>query len=181
MVYCRNQQHKDDRYDRYGDRYDNVMRYIRVKISFLILKAQLLCLRGSRTIKRTVEGGDDFGLCLHELRVWSVTLRDRYLSGWWSRRDAEKTKTKITVRRWRFYVMCAFLLINQWFIQWFIIQWLTFRISKRWIEKCIVKILVQPGEQKQNLTWVAWWKQNCFFIGMSCIGGPRSWPIFVTF
>ena len=52
-----------------GDRYDDVMRYIRVKISFLILKAQLLCLRGSRTIKRTVEGGDDFGLCLHELRV----------------------------------------------------------------------------------------------------------------
>ena len=52
-----------------GDRYNDVMRYIRVKLSFLILKAQLLCLRGSRTLKRTDEGGDDFGLCLHELRV----------------------------------------------------------------------------------------------------------------
>ena len=52
-----------------GDKYDDVMRYIRVKISFLVLKATLLCVRGSRTIKRNIEAGDDFGLCLNELRV----------------------------------------------------------------------------------------------------------------
>ena len=51
-----------------GDRYDDVMRYIRVKISFLVLKATLLCVRGSRTIKKNIVA-DDFGLCLHELRV----------------------------------------------------------------------------------------------------------------
>ena len=52
-----------------GEKYEDIMRYIRVKISFLVLKATLLCLRGSRSIKRIVETGDDFGLCLHELRV----------------------------------------------------------------------------------------------------------------
>ena len=39
-----------------GDRYDDVMRYFRVKISFLILNATLLCLRGSRVIKKSIEG-----------------------------------------------------------------------------------------------------------------------------
>ena len=53
-----------------GDRYDDVMRYLRVKISFLIQRAMLLCLRGSRSLKRKDLGGvDDFGLCLHELQV----------------------------------------------------------------------------------------------------------------
>ena len=51
-----------------GDRYDDVMRYIRVKVSFLVLKATLLCLRGSRTIRRNIEA-DDFGLCMQELRL----------------------------------------------------------------------------------------------------------------
>ena len=52
-----------------GDRYDEVMRYIKVKTSFLVLKGTLMCLRGSRTIKRNVEGGDDFSVCLQELGV----------------------------------------------------------------------------------------------------------------
>ena len=52
-----------------GDRYDEIMRYIRVKVSFLVLKGVILCLRGSRTIKRNFDDGNDFGLCLQELRV----------------------------------------------------------------------------------------------------------------
>jgi hypothetical protein len=34
-----------------GDKYEDVMRYMRVKVSFLVLKATLLCLRGSRSFK----------------------------------------------------------------------------------------------------------------------------------
>ena len=32
------------------ERYDDVMRYLRIKFSYLALKATLLCLRGSRTV-----------------------------------------------------------------------------------------------------------------------------------
>ena len=49
-----------------GDRYEEVMRYIRTKISFLAVKATLLCLRGSRSIRKA-ELGEDFGLSLLEL------------------------------------------------------------------------------------------------------------------
>ena len=52
-----------------GEKYEEVMRYIRVKISFLVLKSTLLCLRGSRAIKRTAEAGHDFSLCLNELNL----------------------------------------------------------------------------------------------------------------
>ena len=53
-----------------GERYDDIMRYMRVKISFLVLKATLLCLRGSRVVKRNdMETCEDYGLSLHELRV----------------------------------------------------------------------------------------------------------------
>ena len=51
-----------------GEKYEDIMRYIRVKISFLVLKATMLCLRGSRTIKKTMDT-DDIGFSLHELRV----------------------------------------------------------------------------------------------------------------
>ena len=52
-----------------GERYEDVMRYIRVNISFLILKSTLLCLPGCRAIKRNIETGHDFILCLNELKV----------------------------------------------------------------------------------------------------------------
>ena len=50
-----------------GERYEVIMRYLRVKISFLALKATLLCLRGSRSITKNVENGEDFGFTLDEL------------------------------------------------------------------------------------------------------------------
>ena len=52
-----------------GEKYDDIMRYIRVKISFLVLKATLLCIRGSRTLKKMNidTGGEDFSQSLREL------------------------------------------------------------------------------------------------------------------
>ena len=51
-----------------NERYDDVMKYLRVKFSFLALKATLLCLRGSRTLTKRTEGVvSDFGLALNEL------------------------------------------------------------------------------------------------------------------
>ena len=50
-----------------GERYEVIMRYLRVKISFLALKATLLSLRGSRSITKNVESGEDFGFTLDEL------------------------------------------------------------------------------------------------------------------
>ena len=51
-----------------GEKYEDIMRYIRVKISFLVLKATLLCLRGSRSLRQNVDvGGEDFSQSLREL------------------------------------------------------------------------------------------------------------------
>lgn len=51
-----------------NERYDDVMKYLRVKFSFLALKATLLCLRGSRTLTKRTDGVvSDFGLALSEL------------------------------------------------------------------------------------------------------------------
>ena len=51
-----------------GEKYEDIMRYIRVKTSFLVLKATLLCLRGSRSMKKNMEvGGEDFAQTLQEL------------------------------------------------------------------------------------------------------------------
>ena len=55
-----------------GEKYDDIIRYMRIKISFLVLKASLLCLRGSRVKCQydfEGEGGDDFKFILNELRV----------------------------------------------------------------------------------------------------------------
>ena len=49
------------------ERYEVIMRYLRVKLSFMSLKATLLCLRGSRRGKGIVGNGDDFGFTLNEL------------------------------------------------------------------------------------------------------------------
>ena len=50
-----------------NERYEEVVRYLRVKFSFLALKSTLLCLRGSRTVKRAAEVVSDFGLALNDL------------------------------------------------------------------------------------------------------------------
>ena len=51
-----------------GERYDDVTRVIRVKTSFLVLRAALLCLRGSRTMYSAKgEECDDFALSVNEL------------------------------------------------------------------------------------------------------------------
>ena len=51
-----------------GERYEEVMRFLRVKLSFLALKSTLLCLRGSRSTSRTVNVmNSDFGLALNDL------------------------------------------------------------------------------------------------------------------
>jgi hypothetical protein len=52
-----------------GDRYEEVMRYLRVKFTYLALKATLLCLRGSRSRPAKSNFSGDFGLALSELRV----------------------------------------------------------------------------------------------------------------
>ena len=52
-----------------GDKYQDIMRYLRIKFSFLALKATLLCLRGSRVHTKAKNFNDDFGLALNELRV----------------------------------------------------------------------------------------------------------------
>ena len=50
-----------------NERYEEVVRYLRVKFSFLALKSTLLCLRGSRTVKRVQDVVSDFGLALNDL------------------------------------------------------------------------------------------------------------------
>ena len=51
-----------------GERYDDVTRLIRVKLSFLVLRASLLCLRGSRTLSNfSGETCEDFALTLSEI------------------------------------------------------------------------------------------------------------------
>ena len=49
------------------EQYNDVIRYIRVNISFHVLKAVLLCIRGSRSLKRNTDIGDDFSQTLIEL------------------------------------------------------------------------------------------------------------------
>ena len=50
-----------------NERYSDIMRYVRVKFSFLALKATLLCLRGSRTLSKVDGVNTDFSLALNEL------------------------------------------------------------------------------------------------------------------
>ena len=48
--------------------YSEVVRYLRVKLSFMALKSALLCLRGSWTMKKDANSAtSDFGLALEEL------------------------------------------------------------------------------------------------------------------
>ena len=50
-----------------NERYDVIVRYLRVKLSFMALKAKLLCLCGSRRGKGVPDSGEDFGFSLNEL------------------------------------------------------------------------------------------------------------------
>ena len=51
-----------------GERYEDVTRLIRIKLSFLVLKAALLCLRGSRTVfSQNAASCTDFAFSLNEL------------------------------------------------------------------------------------------------------------------
>ena len=53
-----------------GDRYSEVMCFIRCKLSFMCVRSSLLCLRGSRTVSRSpVESGNDYGLYNLELNL----------------------------------------------------------------------------------------------------------------
>ena len=51
------------------ERYEDIVRYLRVKFSFLALKSTLLCLRGSRTVFKAREVDSDFGLALNDLGI----------------------------------------------------------------------------------------------------------------
>ena len=51
-----------------GEKYEDIMRFIRVKLSFLVLKASLLCLRGTRVKTSNVSHeNDDFKFLLNEM------------------------------------------------------------------------------------------------------------------
>ena len=53
-----------------GEKYEEVTRLIRVKLSFIVLKAALLCIRGSRSLKNdSLTTCDDFSYNLTELRI----------------------------------------------------------------------------------------------------------------
>ena len=53
-----------------GERYADVMNFIRCKLSFMCIRSSLLCLRGSRAVRRIqVESGSDFGLYSSELSI----------------------------------------------------------------------------------------------------------------
>ena len=50
-----------------NERYDDVMRYLRVKLSFLALKSALLCLRGSRSVFKSRNIDSDYGMALSDM------------------------------------------------------------------------------------------------------------------
>ena len=54
-----------------GERYDDIMRFMRMRLSFLCVKATLLCLRGSRPNNRSFgeDSVGDYSLSLCELRI----------------------------------------------------------------------------------------------------------------
>jgi hypothetical protein len=53
-----------------GEQYNDITRLIRVKLSFLVIRAALLCLRGSRTLFNTNgEECEDFAFTLNELNL----------------------------------------------------------------------------------------------------------------
>ena len=58
--------------DKTGEKYEDVTRLIRTKVSFLVLRAALLCLRGSRMMyNNNAESCNDFAYSLNELGLQS--------------------------------------------------------------------------------------------------------------
>ena len=57
-----------------GEKYQDVMRYLRVKLSYLSVRSTLLCLRGSRSTFKNIECGEDldFAFNLGEMGMWTV-------------------------------------------------------------------------------------------------------------
>ena len=59
-----------------GERYEEVTRMIRIKLSFLITKSALACIRGSRSMyTKVTEDCDDFGFALSELGMGGMGAR----------------------------------------------------------------------------------------------------------
>ena len=52
-----------------GQRYESIMSWIRCKLSFVIMRSALLCLRGSRSVKINVDASDDFSFACDEARL----------------------------------------------------------------------------------------------------------------
>ena len=52
-----------------GQKYERIMSWIRCKLSFVIMRSALLCLRGSRSVKVNVESVDDFSFACDEARL----------------------------------------------------------------------------------------------------------------
>ena len=55
---------------RTGERYEKIISYIRCKISFLVLRAALMCIRGSRSVNsRSQDVTNDFEVAVEELKL----------------------------------------------------------------------------------------------------------------
>ena len=53
-----------------NDRYEKVLTWIRCRLSFMVVKAALLCLRGSRTVnKEAIDIVEDFSLACSEAGI----------------------------------------------------------------------------------------------------------------
>ena len=52
-----------------GQKYERIMSCIRCKLSFVIMRSALLCLRGSRSRKINVESSEDFSFACDEARL----------------------------------------------------------------------------------------------------------------
>ena len=52
-----------------GQKYERIMSWIRCKLSFVIMRSALLCLRGSRSVKIKVESAEDFSFACDKARL----------------------------------------------------------------------------------------------------------------
>ena len=52
-----------------GQKYERIMSWIRCKLSFVIMRSALLCLRGSRSVKINVESAEDFSFACDQARL----------------------------------------------------------------------------------------------------------------
>ena len=65
-------------------RYDTIMRYLRVKLSFLSLslKSTFLCLRGTHRGKGNLGSREDIRFTLDELGLWVIVRNMNFLHSW---------------------------------------------------------------------------------------------------